>query len=96
MSVVTEVFSEKKGLSLSKNSDTSNWRELSEDVKETLQDSVNSCQYHHIALDKSTSVKETAQLAIFVRGISLFRVEIVAVKSSTAGKNVLYVFVYAT
>ena len=64
-------------------------------VKETLQDSVNNFQYYPVELDESVNVEDTAQLAIFVRGInSEFiiteeLVELVSLKGSIFGKDIL-------
>ena len=63
MSVVREVCPEKKGafenISLSAITVTRRIKELLEDVKETLQDSVSSFQSYSVALDESTDVKDT-------------------------------------
>lgn len=60
MSVVREIFPEKKGAfeNLSLSAVTWGIEELSEIINETLQDSVNSFIYWSVALDKRTDFKD--------------------------------------
>ena len=71
INVVREVCPKKKGafeyISLSTRTMTRRSEELPEDVKEKLQDSVNSFQYYVFNI---MNAKYTAQLAIFVQGIN--------------------------
>ena len=62
MSFVREVCPEQKGafenISLSVRTVTQRIEELSEDVKETLQDLVNSFQYYSVPFEESTDVRD--------------------------------------
>ena len=40
------------------------------DVRDTLSETCSSLEFFAIALDKSTDVKDTSQLAVFVRGVT--------------------------
>lgn len=59
-----------------------------------MQDSLNNFQYYSAALDESVYVEDTAQLAIFVRGINSefilteWLVKLVPLKGSTIGKDI--------
>ena len=44
-------------------------RELSDDAKEILLDSVNSFQYHYVALDESTDVRSSHPEVFLVKGV---------------------------
>ena len=62
---------------------------MSEDVKTRQQDCLKNLQHFSIAIDKSTDTTDTAQLAVFVRGVSsnfdIFEdfVELVLMKGSS-------------
>ena len=42
--------------------------DMATNVKENLQESVKTLDYFSVALDESTDIQDTAQLAIFTRG----------------------------
>ncbi|XP_032881422.1 general transcription factor II-I repeat domain-containing protein 2A-like [Amblyraja radiata] len=69
--------------------------EMSVDVKKSLKDYCQHFQFFSIALDESTDTKNTAQLAVFVRGVnSAFDtveelVQLVPMKGTTTGADIL-------
>lgn len=68
---------------------------MSVDVKKCLKDYCQHFQFFSIALDESTDTKDTAQLAVFVRGVnSAFDtveelVQLVPMKGTTTGADIL-------
>ena len=68
---------------------------MAADVKQTFADICQEFQYFSLALDESTDAKDTAQLAIFVRGISSNFdiceefVQLVPLKGTTTGADIL-------
>ena len=74
MAVVKIVCPEKKHLfpniSLSARTITRRIETLSSDVKRSLKDRCRNFEFFSIALDESVDVKDTAQLAVFVRGVN--------------------------
>ncbi|KAJ8031811.1 General transcription factor II-I repeat domain-containing protein 2B [Holothuria leucospilota] len=89
---------EKKNLfsnvSLSARTVTRRVEALATDVKHSLQDICKSTEYFSLALDESTDTTDTAQLAIFVRGVSPdFKItedlaRMVAMKDTTTGEDI--------
>ena len=88
----THLFS---NISLSRHTVTRRIEDMAADVKQTFGDICKEFQYFSLALDESTDEKDTAQLAIFVRGISSnFEiceefVELVPLKGTTTGADIL-------
>jgi len=72
MAVVEDVCPDKSrefaAISLSARSLTRRIEEMAADVRGTLKDMCQSARFFSIALDESTDIKDTAQLAIFFRG----------------------------
>ena len=62
-----ELFS---GISLSARAVARRIEDLAENVRSDLNDILNSLEYYSIAIDKSTDMKDTCQLAVFVRGVT--------------------------
>ena len=97
MAVVEVICPEKKKLffnvSLSATTVTRRIEEMSEDVKTRQQDCLKNLQYFSIAIDESTDTTDTAQLAVFVRGVTsnfdIFEdfVELVPIKGTTTGAD---------
>ena len=44
--------------------------QLAENIQETLKERINKCTAYSLALDESTDISDTAQLAVFVRGVT--------------------------
>jgi len=99
MAVVDILCPEKKisfsDVSLSARTVTRRIEEMSADVKNCLKDYCKNFQFFSIALDESTDTKDTAQLAVFVRGVnSAFDtveefVQLVPMKGTTTGADIL-------
>lgn len=74
LAVVDIVCPEKKSLfasiSLSGRTVTRRIEEMSADVKSCLMDACSELQYFSIAVDESTDLSDTAQLAVFMRGVT--------------------------
>jgi len=74
MAVVSIVCPEKKllfsDISLSRRTITRRIEEMSDDVQNRLQATCRKLEYFSIALDESTDLRDTAQLAVFVRGVT--------------------------
>lgn len=93
LAVADAVCPEKKSLSAT----TSHRRieEMTEDLFATLKERCHACSYFAIALDESTEVKDTSQLAIFFRGVTddfdVLKefVQLVPMKANTSGADVL-------
>ena len=68
---------------------------MSENVKTRQTDCLKNLQYFSIAIDESTDTTDTAQLAIFVRGVSsnfdIFEnlIELLSLKGTTTGADIL-------
>ena len=102
MNVVEIVCPEKRTLfeniSLSARTVTRRIEDMATDVKDSLQNSVTTFEYFSVALDESTDIQDTAQLAIFIRGIdSKFEImeELVKLEplmGTTTGKDILDAF----
>ena len=73
MAVVDIVCPEKKSLffnvSLSRRTVTRRIEGLAADVRESLKDTCVGLDYFSVAFDESTNLKDTAHLAVFIRGI---------------------------
>ena len=103
---VVEVTCLKKKLfsnvSLSARTVTRRIEEMSEDVKTRQQDCFKNSQCFSIAIDESTVSTDTAQLAVFVRGVSsnfdIFKdfVELVPIKDTTTGADILKALLQCT
>ena len=99
LTVVDIVCPDKKHLfeniSLSARTVTRRVEELAENVKSSLRERVSEFVFYSLAFDESTDAKDTAQLAVFVRGVnSQFHVteefaSLVAMKDKTTGADVL-------
>lgn len=99
LAVADEVCPEKKSLfesvSLSATTLTRRVEEMTKDLFETLKERCRACRYFAIALDESTDIKHTSQLAIFFRGVTndfdIYEefVKLVPMKANTSGANVL-------
>ncbi|XP_076811749.1 general transcription factor II-I repeat domain-containing protein 2A-like [Clavelina lepadiformis] len=106
MAVVEVICPEKKKLfsdvSLSARTVTRRIEEMSQDVKTRQQDCLKNLQYFSIAIDESTDTTDTAQLAVFVRGVSsnfdIFEdfVELVPMKGTTTGADILKALLQCT
>lgn len=83
-----------QAVSLSRSTVTRRIEDLSQDIKISLCDRVSSFVFYSLALDESTDARDTAQLAIFVRGINdNFDITeelaaLVALKSTTRGADI--------
>ena len=68
---------------------------MPDDVKTRQQDCLKNLQYFSIAIDESTDTTDTAQLAVFVRGVSsnfdIFEdfLEVISTKGTTTGAHIL-------
>ena len=98
MAVVEVICSEKKlfsNVGLSARTVTPRIEELSEDVKSCQQGCLKNLQYFSIAINKSTDITDTAQLAVFVCGYSsnfdIFEdfVELLSMKGTTTAADIL-------
>ena len=68
--------------------------DLSENISNALVEKLNKCQVYSLALDESTDISDTAQLTIFVRGVTQeFEVieemlDLCHMKGTTTGQNI--------
>ena len=44
--------------------------DLSQDIENALEMKISQCEFYSIAMDESTSIIDTAQLSVFIRGIT--------------------------
>ena len=99
LAVVDVVCPEKaqlfRNISLSARTVTRRICEISNDVKRQQVEKLNSLRYYSIAIDESTDVTDTAQLAVFIRGVNdnfeIFDsfVRLVPLKDTTTGADIL-------
>ncbi|XP_055589246.1 protein FAM200A-like [Uranotaenia lowii] len=99
VSVVSIVCPKEKAafnnISLSRNTVTRRVQVLGDDLKTTLRERVSIFKFYSLAMDESTDVKNTAQLAIFIRGIDCnFQITkemaaLVPMKGTTTGKDLM-------
>ena len=99
MAVVESICPEKKELflnvSLSARTITRRIEEMSENLKSSQEDYFEKLQFFSIAIDESKDTTDTAQLAVFVRGIKEnFHfleefVELIPMKNTTTGADIL-------
>ena len=81
-------------VSMSRRTVTRRIEDMASDIKQTFGDYCQTFQYFSIALDESTDEKDTAQLAIFVRGVTSNIdvheefVQLVPLKDTTTGADV--------
>jgi hypothetical protein len=84
-----------KKISLSRMTVTRRLEELASNVEETLKTKLLACKFYSLALDESTDLTDTAQLAIFIRGIDdelkVFeeRLVLCPLKGTTKGTDIL-------
>ena len=87
-----DVFS---NISLSRRTTTRRIEDLNEDVKHQVISSCENFKYFSIAVDESTDAKDTAQLAVFVRGVdNNFNIleeflQLMPLKDTTTGRDIL-------
>lgn len=103
MTVVDIVCPEKKSLfssiSLSGRTVSRRIEEMSSDVKSCLMNACSELQYFSIAVDESTDFNDTAQLAVFVRGVtSSFQVfeefiQLIHLKDTVTGADIFEVVI---
>ena len=68
--------------------------DMAANIEDTLVQRLSGCEFYSLALDESTDISDTAQLAIFVRGVAkTFDVveellDICPLKGTTTGKDV--------
>ena len=73
--------------------------DLSENIKVSLKDRISKCSALSIALDESTDLSDTAQLVVFIRGVTdNFEVieeflDIASMKATTTGQNICEVVI---
>ena len=94
----TNVSPEKKNLveqiSLSRFTVARRIDDLSENIKVSLKDRISKCSALSIALDESTDLSDTAQLVVFIRGVTNnFEVieeflDMASMKATTTGQNI--------
>ena len=99
MAVVETICPEKKeaflNVSLSARTVTRRIEEMSENLKASQEDCFKKLQFFSIAIDESTDATDTAQLAVFVRGVSEdFTVleefvQLIPMKNTTTGADIL-------
>ena len=99
MAVVESICAEKKELflnvSLSARTVIRRIEEMSENLKSSQEDYFEKLRFFSIAIDESTDTTDTAQLAVFVRGIKKnFHileefVELIPMKNTAAGADIL-------
>jgi hypothetical protein len=106
IAVVDIVCPEKKTLfsnvSLSARTVTRRIEEMSADMNSCLKDHFKNFDFFSIALDESTDITDTAQLAVFVRGVNKTFdiveefVQLVPIKGSTTGADILKALLQCT
>ena len=69
-SVCPEKNNKMDGLCLSARTVTRRIEDMAGDVRDTLSETCSSLEFFAVALDESTDVKDTSQLAVFVRGVT--------------------------
>ena len=62
--------------------------DLSQNIEVSLKDRISKCFAFSIALDKSTDLSDTAQLVVFIRGVTEEFLEMANVQSTTTGQNI--------
>ena len=68
--------------------------QLAENIPETLKERINKCASYSLALDEATDISDTAQLDVFVRGVTdTFEVteeflDLASMPSTTTGQDI--------
>ena len=68
--------------------------QLAENIQETLKERINNCATYSLALDECTDISDTAQLAVFVRGVTdTFEIteeflDMASMSSTTTGQDI--------